>query len=668
MPVEQVRWTGNREQDFKVFIDYELRWAQGYQQQLVEQWIRWEELYRAPIKQPERRVPYEGAANFMLPVIATTVDQLFAKFVQTIHAADNLWELSPLNERWVDAAKPLQDFLTWLDHSALHMKDVNDRVFMETVKLGTGIYKTYWEYERRSVWGYDEQGRPQKQMRIKGIPRVDQVRLADFVLPPNAYSTEPDDQNGAVWVAERLRPTVEKFQWWMRSQSPLLPAVPQATIDLLKNFWERGVTDYDAAIQSNDYDKSGTVTGKDFDTDSSPAHVSGGKPGPIRQIRQIELWEIHARYPTRQESDSEDDIIVWYHQPTKTIVRAVYNYFHHGKRPYDVIRYQRGAGFYGVGVCEQTELFQTLESDLTNFQYDNVLLANSRMIVAKAGQHIAPGEPVYPYKVWITDDDVDKAFRVFPMADIYQSLPQMIGQVQSRGEKRNGVGDIQLGSIDQLPGRTPATTMLSLLQEGNRRPDLTTKNMRDALASVGLKVIQLCQQFMTSVSDVGGKALLQLAVQTLGTPEGGFAADKLTMPAENAEFGVGVSLSATSGTQNKEVAKQNYLSLLQLAGQLSPQFIQLMQVAVQAQGSPVGQIALNAVQGMGELYEQLLRQYDIRDTEEINPVPTPGQQAQAQAQPGQPAPVPPGNVFGPPGATPLTGPSPSIPALSGLVG
>ena len=215
-------------------------------------------------------------------------------------------------------------------------------------------------------------------------------------------------------------------------------------------------------------------------------------------------------YPTKTDA-GEEDIVVWFHQPTRKIVRAVYAYYTHGQRPYDVVRYFPSDGFYGIGVCQQKEVFQKMSSDLHNFSWDNIILANSRMVVAKSGSNIAPGEPFYPNKVWIVDDDVNKSFGVFPMADIYPSLPLLQSQVQSLGERRTGISDIQLGNIQELPGRTPATTMLSLLQEGNRRPDLTIKDMRyEGLSTVGLRIIQLIQQYGSSPVDMGGKQLLGL--------------------------------------------------------------------------------------------------------------------------------------------------------------
>src|SRR5947207_347352 len=142
-------------------------------------------------------------------------------------------------------------------------------------------------------------------------------------------------------------------------------------------------------------------------------------------------------------------------------------------------------------------MFQTVGSDLVNFSLDNVLLANSRGIVAKAGANIVPGEPIYPGKIWITDGPVNQEFSSFQLADVYPSLQNLHGLVQAMGEKRTGISDIQLGNMQNLPGRTPATTMLSLLQEGSRRPDLTLKvvaGQNPALAPVATQAASGLQE------------------------------------------------------------------------------------------------------------------------------------------------------------------------------
>lgn len=265
-------------------------------------------------------------------------------------------------------------------------------------------------------------------------------------------------------------------------------------------------------------------------------------------------------------------------------------------------------------------MFQKAQSELFNFTHDNVLLGNSLGIVAKAGANIAPGEPIYPGKIWLTEGDVDKEFRTFQMGSTYPNLPMLQQMVAQLGERRTGISDVQLGNMQQLPGRTPATTMLSLLQEGNRRPDFAIKDSRyEGLAVVGLRVIQLLQQYVGSPIDVGGRQLLKLMVQSLGMPEGLHAGQKLATPMESAELGLGVSITATSGSANKEVERQNMVALLQLAGQLTPQFIQLVSIAQQAANSPVGMVALESAIGLQQLYRRTLEQYDVRNIEDVAP-------------------------------------------------
>lgn len=665
MPIESAKWGAGREQAFINYIDAELTDALGPHDKLVQIWIRWLGLYRAPVKQPERNIPYEGASNFMLPTIATDADQLFAKFMQSIHATENVWTTTALNERWVDAAKPLQDFLTWLDGSVLHMYDVNKRVVSEMVKLGTGIYKTGWLYESRPIWTYDpETGKVIKATKSTGKPFVDHVRLADFLFPPTAYSIDPDAQGGAAWVAERLRVPVDRLRWMASSASPMLPNIDKAALDLVIQFEEKGPTEYDAAVQSNDFTKSAS-RGLDFENEARPATTSNatGSPGG-KVVREIELWEIHARFPTGS-SDSEDDLICWYHQPTRKLIRCVYQYYHHGKRPYEVVRYFPGDGFYGIGVCEQTEMFQLAQSDLFNFSWDNTLLSNSLMVVCSSGANIAPGEQFWPGKVWPVDGNVRDAFAQFPMATPNQFLPLLQDQVQAMKERRNGIGDLQIGNMQSLPSRTPATTTLSLLQEGSRRPDLTLKDMRySGLSMVGLRVLQLCQQYMASKLDVGGQSLLKMAVEMLGQPEGAAAGSKLIMPMEKVEQGLGCVITATSGSKNKETAKQDYLALMQVAGQVTGQLVELAQVATQFQGTPIAQMAADGIVAQLRLGKRLLEQYDIPNIDEIIPDP-PAQAQQALPAGPQGGAVPAGPQ---PAGSGLAPPTPFDPSVANLYG
>lgn len=635
--MQAVTWGKGREADFISWIDTELRDAQTARLGMDRQHRDWLSQYRVSAKSATRNFPYEGAFNYQMPLTAIDVDILYARFMQTVHAPENIWSVSPMNERWVAAAKPLQDFLTILDTRKLNMYNVNTRVLLECVKLGTGIYKTQWNYERRPVWSYDAKGNRERVMRTTSAPVVDHVKLADWIMPAYAYAIQADDQGGAPWCGDRQRISIAQLYSLAEAQAPFIPNIDRATLDFIARFEESDKPPADIKLQELDYARranGGSPTaleGDEFDKDRERGPSQGAT---IQRLKEIELWELHARFATTADKTSEDDIIVWYHQPTRRIVRAVYA--QQSWRPYDKIVYFPGDGFWGIGVCEQKEMFQALGSDLMNFTLDNVVMVNSRAIVAKAGANIAPGEPIYPWKVFMTEGNVRDEFGMFPMADIYPSLPMIQGQLMELGKTRTGIGDLQAGDINSLPGRTPAATMQALLQEGNRRPDLTIKNIRnEGLGKVGLRVLQLCQQYMASpVTGDNGQQWQKIITDILGEPEGSAVAQKLLLPMEPVEFGVGVALTATSGSANKEVERQGALSLMQIAGQVGPQIIQLIQLAEQTQGTATSDAALKAAQGLDKLYQRTLEQFDVRDISDVAILMDATAPAQAEANVG----------------------------------
>lgn len=129
-------------------------------------------------------------------------------------------------------------------------------------------------------------------------------------------------------------------------------------------------------------------------------------------------------------------------------------------------------------------------------------------------------------------------------------------------------------------------------------------------------------------------------------------------------FSIGIdNLPATSGTANKEVSRQNYLALLQLAGQVSQQVIQLAQVGIQGQGTPLAEIAQHAITAQVTLFRRVLEQYDERDIDAILPSPA-GQAAGPQPQ-AVGAPVPAGPVGGAGAAPPPASIDPQLAALFG---
>jgi hypothetical protein len=187
-------------------------------------------------------------------------------------------------------------------------------------------------------------------------------------------------------------------------------------------------------------------------------------------------------------------------------------------------------------------------------------------------------------------------------------------------KQRTGVTDLQFGTVGAIPSRTPATTIQSLLQEGNTRFDLSIQDLRETgLSEVGLRILQNLQFQATNVNNPAGQQFAQLAIMVLGQPEGQFVAEKLLMPVEPIEVGIGVQLTATSGSNNKELQKQSFLALMQIVNQQAPMIVQMAQIAMQAAGTPLGATAVQLLGGQQELMTRLLEQFDVRNPEEVIP-------------------------------------------------
>lgn len=590
---DRVKWGPGRLDACKQFLDFDLRRALSARGSLELIWQNWLDQYRAPVSKGIASYPFEGASNITVPVTAMNVDPVLARWMRTIHAAPNVWTLSALNERWVDTAKPLQDYLEVIDGRILKMFDVNYRVFMETLKLGTGIYKTGWQFERRSKMGYDDQKQRARLIETINKPFVDHVPLVNFLLPPEAAAIEPDQQGGAQWVAERHRWRPSVLETMGKGQEPFLPNFDSELIKKVVKYEESSPTIREQTVA--DLDR--------LSISNSTAH---NKP--------IEVWEVHARFDTTGDG-VEDDIVVLFHLPSLSILRATYEPV--GSRPYSAIRYLRGDGFYGVGIGEQAEVWQSVISRVLNFDIDKILLSNAPMLRVGPNANVVPDEPIFPGKQWhVGKDELEPFFLTAPGSFDIAGLRGYLGD---QVKQRTGLTDLQFGSVGALPSRTPATTVQSLLQEGNTRLDLSIADLRESgLSEVGMRILQNLQvQTTDPLNNPEGGRYLQLAQSVLGQPEGQQVAQALTMPGEPIETGVGVRLTATSGTSNKELMKQSNLALMQIVTQMGPGFIELAQAA--QMGGLVGQTAVQLFQGGAELLTRLLEQFDVRNPEEIVP-------------------------------------------------
>ncbi len=624
MALEQVQWGKDRRQAFTSWITNEIAQTQGDRTGLERKWKDLILRLRARvIGSGTADVPFVGASDLEYPLASIHVEPVYADLMQTLHIPKNFWSVTAIRGDKADSAKPFQEFFGIVERQELGMRAVNERALLDLVGLGTCVFKDYILHDRKTVRDYDESGSVVKKTKLNFRPQVKHIPLQDFWMPAYAWRINPDEAGGAPWVGHAFELSKSQFRQRAKAEAPYLPDYEPKVVE---------------RVLLADTDQPETV--KD-----TVRREDQFVPWQDRKIRLFELW---ARFDADGDGIDEDITVVW-HQPSGSILRATYNPFMHGERPFEAVPYIPGFGFYGVGVVEADEWAQLAMTRLLNAAIDNTMIANSRMYSAPLGTNISPDEPIHAGKVWLLGPG--EQIGEIRMGEVYPSLFNLMDRFMQWSESRTGVSELRQGNMTNLPGRTPASTVMSVLSEGNKKFDMVLTALREAYGRIGWRVMKNLVQISKTDSRYKGMAL-----QTLGEVDGLKVVEILSGPISDIEEIFGVSVSATSSQVNKEVEKQSYTGLAQMLGQMDPALIQYAQALSQIKGDPNILISTieSAYTGQIELKTRILEAFDIKNSDEF--VPAVALQAQA-AQMGA------AGMAGAPGGAPAMAP-PAAPAFA----
>ena len=623
--LQPVEWKKDRKEMFRGWFADQLGNTDGDRGSLESKWQNELISWRARVVGDGiGDVPFIGASDIDMPLIGMHTDPVYADFMQTLHATDNFFSVTPLRADATEVAKPLQEFLKHLDNTHIHMRSVNGKVLFDMIIHGTGIYKSDILHQRKKTKGYNDQGDVEDNVDIKFTPRVRWVPLSDFYIPAAASEIDPDAPvRPAQWVAERFYLTEGQFNLRKDSESPFLPA-------------------YD----KNEAREVSTFLSDQRDDDTLETQRSEDRYQPWQDIK-IRLFEVWCRYDVDGDGIEEDIVIVWHHG-TNSILRATHNPFMHGKRPYNSVRYLPAGGFYGMGMAELDEWAQLTASRLMNSMVDSATLSNTIMISAPLGANLNADEAFYPGKIWATAPG--ERIEPINMGQPNGAINTAINSFLQWSELRTSVSDLRQGDISSLPSRTPAITTQNILAEGNKRFDMILANARvDALNPIGTMLVQNLIQITQD-----DQRWIAEAVQVLGEKDGALVAEVLSGKIGEVEMMFGVNVTATSSAVNKEKQKQDTIFLSQQLGQVYPQLMQYAQMMGDQQ--LMASVVQAAFAGTIELGKVLLESHDIQNTDIFLPaLPPPQPQGQPQQQPGAqqgtPAEFDPGGGLGGPGGS-----------------
>lgn len=574
--VGEVPLSDEQERDLKVYLDQEIYLALGERTSFIDNLVRWQEVYDAPMATEPKDFPLADSANLTVPIIKEMVNTLTAQFTQTVLTPRPRWILQAMSEEWGPFVGIIEDFMDLAAERDLKFDKRIETWILEAAKLGTSVIQVGYTQQAKNFYVYSRDGMEVRKVRrvTHDGPILYNIPLEDYIQP--FTSVDPQE---ARWCGKRFRVT---GKWLMdRAEDGGYHNVSQVVI---------GQT---GANYGTDY-KTGDVQEKQEMLEATT---------PNRRDT-YEIYEIWLSWDVDGDG-LEEEIVAWYHPPTQTLLRVQYHMFWHSERPFIVLRYfPKEYRFYGQGLCDQLEALQEEISEIHNQRLDNASIANVRpLLVRRGSKSLKPGDPLFTGQPIPVDNPDD----VVPLVigEIYPSTIMNEDMTRSYAERLSGANEAS--SRGAMPvTRTTATAQLALLQEQAKRFDQTIRNARDGIAKIGWYAFSTYFQFGADEKKI---------VQWLGE-RGRIISGIFNLKRSASELGLGFTASAPTSQQNKELQKQNALAVFNLTIQM---YTQLLQLAVQT-GTPaeaLAPVAAKLVQSAERFMFQILDRFDVSNPDDI---------------------------------------------------
>lgn len=533
----------------------------------------WQEDYWATPSSKQAEFPFQGAANFIIPLTAIATEAIHAKQITTIFALDQLTA--------IEIYQPENQDLTYQVEKAIdrelllgcEFKKFAQNTGLENTKLGTCVGKSGYEKIVKTAVKEEAGDEVEFDVIVRQGPTIDAVPLANFLMPFIAK-----DPQQSPWVGEEHLANMYTVKQYCESGF-----FEEKTYDELLNY-----------LYSTQQLSSSTYT-------DMVRNLQDQKP--IQYPREIGWVEIWLSFDV-DGSGKDKEIVVHYHRASQTFFSIRYNWYPDLRRPYRIGNYfpleNRWAG---IGVGKQTEQFQLQVTTEERQRTDNATLANLRMFKAKQGGSINPNEPMFPGKIFFVED-MDDFEAIVGASEVYPSSYNNSQQGVIFAQQRNTVNELNLG-MPQVGTPGTATGDITRLQEGSRKSDFQYDNFKDFLDECVVDV--LCEQSMWGFRD-------KRYFGQLGE-DGGRVMNLLSLPIDQIRTQLSFSISLVGQDKNRVVDRNNWT---QYSGMLTQYYTQMIQV-IQMMGQPelLQVVAGQAIQAATEAMQQIGEGFDIRNGQRL---------------------------------------------------
>ncbi len=588
MTIPTLKLSKEKREELKSVFGRELSLAVTERSELDQRWENLSVLYEA---RPENvTVPWTGAAGVRLPTGATYTDALTARFMNAFFAVPPKWATMYLNPVWEQFALEMQDFLEWISDHQIKLHDAYKRAFMLTGRYGTSIIYSPWEtiVKRRKALDPKTNKFYNETLTVHNGPK-------SYVIPPWNFviRTAQTDLQTAPWCGFKVRMTPDAIYergqngYFYREQASELIAqfsAPRKEMpDGIRDIWQLPIEE--RLEQLAGLTRSNEPSG-------------------------IVLYQMFATYDIDNDGYAEE-IEFFFDPRTGVIPRATYNPYDHMMRPLDKFGLiPREGVFWDIGVMELSEGINATQNVLQRQIIDNNTVQNTKFFTVLVTSDIQPGQkfrPGWPIFVKQHEEIQERAVG----AGQINTQSKDVSDLDDALQKRVGISDPNLGQ--ETGKRVPATTMLTVVQEGKNKIDDYIRNLRTSAGEHMMKIVQMYHQF----KPVG------VPYAVLG--DRGEIIDKvwrITGPVPVRDRVI-ITAAASTANLNKAVDRTEKSQLFSLlAGfydKVNQQILPEIMAAAQSQNEPLLKIMLMEYDALRKIMERIVRTHGYPNPAEFVP-------------------------------------------------
>lgn len=551
----------------------EINRAKGDRRELEERWERAHRLFEG--RRTEKNFPWPGASNIHIPLVSSHVAAIHARFMTTLFTPEPFWRVRARNPETQDFSTAATEFMEWAHINQFDWYGPVRDFSLDAIKLGIGILKVTWSRKRGKVFRYDENyDIVEDDIDIEDQPKVEAVNPVHFLWP-----LDYDDIQTAPWICHEMIMTIGELKT-LQSQGVLF------NVDKLIGA-ESTIKD-DVTIERDRLE---------------------GIVGGARYAAKI--WEIWGRYDINGDG-IEKEIQAIIEPGTSTILRLNPNPYFHRKRPFIVGRLEaREHRLVGSSVSDQIGALNEEINTVHNQAVDATTSGIIQMFKVRKGSPADIGDSlnqIYPAKK-IPVGQMDDVEELSLGPQKVNSLP-LEQEDRQYAERRTGISDFNLGREPSPSRRGTATGTLAIIQEGNKKFDFQIKDMRTALGTAGVMILELYRQ-------MNPEGIVQ---EVLGSEAETFSTIRVVFPEEPLLKAISIEVVAGTASVNRQVQRQDAMTVFQIMTTFYQQAFQLGQLLSQPGiPPPLAEMAVRLAGGADVMMREILNSFENRRADELLP-------------------------------------------------